>query len=287
VAATLRADFLRAGVDAFLDVESIAVGSVWRQRLNDRLTDANVMIAVVDEITASREWPAAELEAALRRRARAGSPGIVLLVPEEIRLEPSVARLPVFSELLKPHDVFTENEPRVIVMTGATIPVLVGTLRRGYYRSPALLPNTLEAMRRWLTAPFQFLLSRCATHVAALGNVGFLLTVIESQTGSRVRRLIFDAELLGPCTLASAFFAGLTLRFLIAARFEMHPRPSLWSIVWRCCGLVGFISLLTQWGTMLSPLLRGWAIVCLAVGWLWAASFARRARLTSDPYEMN
>jgi hypothetical protein len=76
--------FSQDGLICFVDKHGISRGSSWRRAIHEKMSDATHVICVASENTVRKEWPAAEIEAALRMRAATGSPMITVMLPESL-----------------------------------------------------------------------------------------------------------------------------------------------------------------------------------------------------------
>jgi hypothetical protein len=125
------------GVICFVDKYGIARGSSWRLALHEKMTDATHIICIVSEQTAQKAWPAAEIETALRMRAKTSMPKIIVLLPE--RFDETTVKSPtvVYEEVFK-----QKNEEakfvRVINSMDGVVPALCNSLSRGNHSSGIL-----------------------------------------------------------------------------------------------------------------------------------------------------
>ena len=112
LAGALSRRLAAGGAGVFSD-HAIPEGTSWRRALNQNLGHSSVLIALVDADTVVREWPAAEVEAALLGQAMAGSPQlVVILAPSLPPPDDDAWRwLPVFRTVLAPRDDQRETGP--------------------------------------------------------------------------------------------------------------------------------------------------------------------------------
>jgi len=86
----------------FVDKYGIARGSSWRLALHEKLiTDATHIICLVSEKTAIKEWPAAEIESALKIRSITGTPNIYVLLKEYMNEQEIMSPTVIYEEIFK------------------------------------------------------------------------------------------------------------------------------------------------------------------------------------------
>lgn len=79
------AELLRtSGAKVFLDQPSLRSGFSWKKQLRWAIDNANVFIAVLDQVAVRREWVAAEFATALRNKALKRTPEIFVVHPKDM-----------------------------------------------------------------------------------------------------------------------------------------------------------------------------------------------------------
>jgi hypothetical protein len=74
----------KKGIISFVDKYGIARGSSWRRALHEKMSDATHVICVASKAATQKEWPAAEIESALKMRTATGAPSVIVLLPEDL-----------------------------------------------------------------------------------------------------------------------------------------------------------------------------------------------------------
>ncbi|MDR2120507.1 MAG: toll/interleukin-1 receptor domain-containing protein [Tannerella sp.] len=96
----LYESFNKQNVICFVDKYGIARGSSWRLALHEKLiSEATHAICLVSEKTAKKEWPAAEIETALKVRSITGIPNICVLLKEDMNVQETQSYTPVYKEI--------------------------------------------------------------------------------------------------------------------------------------------------------------------------------------------
>jgi len=168
LAQKLNSKFQTLQSESFLDVKNIQSGSNWRQALNNAFGKTNVFISLIDEISLSRIWPAAEIECALGVEDTYSLPRIIVLKKKGLEIEEIKGIFPVFQEILRlSPEAVTPFQPSIIEINDADDPrldILTSQLRFPEFETPSVVPPFLSAL---IASPFLFLVK----------PVGFLLMV--------------------------------------------------------------------------------------------------------------
>ena len=262
MAETLHAELSKLKIKCFLDKDSIRPGSHWRTTLNNRLSEANIFIVLLDSISINSKWPIAEAEAALRGKAINGMPEEIILVSKP-EIESGNFLFPVFDALFKRCNspFLNLNQPRIIKVKETTVSTLAAELSPHRYRSTAIIPPQLaELIGDYLFRP-----------LALIGGLGGVLSgIIAGLLGySRFRETIFEPG--NPVWLFFAFplfsyMAGFVARFEIAYRFELselNPARSRYRLI----ALAGFLAFLVAWLPATPALLMSWGLISFLIGW--------------------
>jgi len=266
--ASLHGELRAFRVECFLDERDIPHGHSWRRLLHRKVANATVFISVVDGISVGKQWPAAELEAALESRRLTGIPDVILLRQSES--PSSVSGLPVFTAVLAQPGDTRPGRPRIVTVTHSTVSTLAASLRQ--YRSPSVLSPAAS------TIPFAFALLPGA--VGPLGTVvgwiALLLFLLQRAGKLAVSTFIYNHGLLAPAFLLCGLWLGFTSRLTAASRYEVRTDSPRLQAITNLVACAGFLILLRQWLAQVSPLVVGWTLVLCGIGWLSGSSFVYR-----------
>jgi TIR domain len=271
LARSLHRELTSAGTVVYFDRDGIDEGSPWRHWMNEGVGRCNVFLALVDPISATREWTAAELEAGLVGRALTGEPEVVILEQVEAKIGP---RLPVFDAVLNPDEGVTLSRLRV---AGGTLLTLVGQLRRDRYLSPAVLPGDVQGMIYALTAPWKVFLVWLGTMGTPAGLIAGALALLGCWMPLDVSRRLWAAGPLAPGAWLGGFWLGFEARMMVAARFEATNRGVRRPAFFACAlASLGLVSLLLP-GLGTAPRLAvSWSMVSAWLGWVMGESCVSR-----------
>ena len=237
-----------AGAGVFSD-HAIPEGTSWRRALNQNLGRASVLIALVDAATVVREWPAAEMEAALLGEAMAGSPRLVIIrAPGFPPPDDDAWRwLPVFRTVLAPRKDHRESGPIVLVDSDETMDNIAAALRPKSYFAQGVFPNELAELLRRLWAIPQFLVLLLGSAGVIAGYLGFVLFLLY-LAGLDVAGWLTQAHLQTTLFATYCLWLGYTVRLTLASRFQL--RHSRWRHITAthlnaCIGLAAMVAILS------------------------------------------
>ncbi len=261
LAGALSRRLAAGGAGVFSD-HAIPEGTSWRRALNQNLGHASVLIALVDADTVVREWPAAEVEAALLGQAMAGSPQlVVILAPSLPPPDDDAWRwLPVFRTVLAPRDDQRESGPIVLADSDKAIEDIVAALRPQSYRAQGVFPLALAELLRRLWAIPQLLVMLLGNVGAIAGNLVFVLVLLH-LVGLDVVGWLTQMRALTALFACCCQWLGYTLRLTLASRFQLRHarwRPITATHRNACIGLALLIAILSPG---VSPLVIGCSIL--------------------------
>ncbi|MFZ4526484.1 MAG: TIR domain-containing protein [Chlorobium sp.] len=254
-----------SAVDTFLDQDVLVDGCNWRAQLNNYLLGCNVVIALVDNQSIFKPWPAIELETALQCRSINHFPDIiVLLKPGTVA---SDTAYPVFQNVLDgSHFQTNEQRPRIIEMDNQTIPSLVRAFERQSYSSSGVLPILLLSCLHMIFFPIIFLMNLIGNASPIIGYPVGLFVLADW-----VWNLDLFFHLSNPLRFTSsiliAYSVGFILRLIFAARYEymvQHAQVLRMYVV----GLIGLLALFYRFAINITPIQIAWAFITFFIGWL-------------------
>ena len=228
---------------------------------------------MLDPITVTREWPAAELESALWGKALTGVPDILILVSPELALGQPTAALPVFDAVLRVPGTFTDDQPRLISVTDSTASTIASELRPQWYSSGAsVLPDWMDGLWRLLMYPIMLALFYVVRSSPPLGCLAGIWVVLNWGLTVEASAVVKAVGGIDPAYLICGFWLGLAGRLTIYSRFEVkYPIPSFrYIFVFHCLalgGIMGVLALLSPYVSLLAAL---WATLLGGWGWILA-----------------
>ena len=255
-----------SGVECFLDREDIAEGSNWRRSLMRKVGEANVFITLADCHSVNRVWTAAELTAAIFGKPMTGSPKLIAIRRPDHPGSAVVEHKPVFKTVLEEEDPDpTVSRTRVITAGDETVRILAAELARHRFPgSPALVPKRFCGFVMMAAFPL-VLTCELVSRFGPLLIPWFVLQFVwggESMEG-RISEVISAVVFL---VLAASL--GFIVRMILTLRFEMVGTYSLGLVWWRGASALGSILGMCALSRHVSPLIIGWGIVLVIVGWM-------------------
>jgi hypothetical protein len=291
----LRERITASGARCFLDTREIAEGTNWRSYLNRHLGLASVFVCLVDQQTLAREWPAAELEAALRGKELTGSPDIIVIKSPNLKATDvdDLTCLPVFRAVLTRISHFVrEGQPQIVPFSDATIPAFAAQLRPNLYTSVSVLPTRIAQILSYL-----WVIPRRAINLTSgvvgpvLGNLAILFFIAEwiSRLAPAAAPVGFNSGIflsrhnwLAPIFLFCAVSLGFVARLSAASRFELKAPRYLGVYRAHRDSAVGFGLILMTWSPYVSAFVLCCSLVCCCTGWNEASYFVLTTSLR-DP----
>jgi hypothetical protein len=85
--------------NVFVDQVNISLGSNWRSALHNRMNEASIVLCFADEVSVTKGYCAAEIEAALRLRSKTNSPQIIIIADNDLDINEVPDALPIFRVL--------------------------------------------------------------------------------------------------------------------------------------------------------------------------------------------
>ena len=126
-------------IECFVDKEGIPRGASWRRNIFTGLLRADYFVAFVDDVSVTKQWPAAELEMALAVRSVSNTIYPVVIVPPDFQHRVKEEYMPVFRDTM-----LCSSEPdffvRVIWYSKAAVEVLI---RKAFAKYEMKSPDTL------------------------------------------------------------------------------------------------------------------------------------------------
>ncbi len=276
-------DALRANnVKVFLDRTSIPAGTSWRRALNERISDANVFVSLldVDEKSLKRPYVAAELLAALLGRHHTHVPDILLLTHPGLTEEHLDEAVPVFqAACTQAGEDEADTTPRRVALTPESLKVVVAGLRPNTYETPSVVPGKLAAPLGLLSVPLVALGSICAL----AGTVALPFPLLEHWHKFELGGLLASWGVLTGAYVLAGYWLGFALRLTAASRYGVpHEDPRRLAVA-HLAGAIGLAGLLAVWWPDVPVLPRAWAGVLVLLGGLLAGGFVRRLPSREDP----
>jgi hypothetical protein len=269
----LYSELRKADIECFLDSFSIHEGSCWRKTLNQRISESNVFIALMENATLRSEWVAAELEAALKSTKLTGAPDIFILTHPGLQFEDNQPCWQVFEAFLK-RRVIPPKGPRLMKLEEMTIKVLVNELRTyRFHLTNALVPRGVDVVLRGMALLPMGILLLVGSTGTIFGWIAIASVFLQATGIADVREFLLFYGFLPPAYLLCGFWAGFVGRLAIASEFEV--RLSQKKRVSKVHGLMAacYLILLMQWFAMVQPLIAAWGIVLGGIGWVLGNSF--------------
>ena len=256
------------GTKLFLDRESIELGASWRRRLLFRMAESNVVVTLVDRQSVQSDWPAVEMETALRGRAKTGLPEIIVLLAKDLPELPETGWRPVFRELVDAQREGVIGLPRIIRMQENTVDVVAYGLRPYVYLTPGILPGRLSRYLRVLLTPIVWV----GTLSTSAGNILLALAVAARVREWDMGKIPLAGGWLGAILCACGYWLGFAARLAVSTLFEEKSAPVA-LVVAVLASLLGITVAALPWFGRAEPLAEAWAGWFAVVGWYLAEDF--------------
>jgi hypothetical protein len=262
-------------IQSFFDQAKIEEGSSWRSQLNRNISDANIFIAVLDEISVNRKWVAAEMITALLSKPLTILPEVIILMKSGLLQLPRFSMLPIFKSLLKnngaPHKKW---QPRFITLNDTNLETLFSGLKSNLDSTPSIFPPQLGLILSYLITP--------AVAIGTLGTFfGFLaipFAYLQYWDKFNSSASLSSVGIFTVVYLICGYLLGFVARLSLASRYELkHKNANLLSKI-NFISAIGFIALLAVWGSGVTILIIGWSVVLCWIGWLVCKLFIFRIR---------
>ncbi len=278
-------------IQLFLDQRDIPPGAGWRRFLNLHLARATVFIALADEQSVERTWPAAELEAALAGKHLTALPQIILITAPELARQTAHDAanntrwrwLPAFRAVLEdPDRELIEARPRVMPYTSILPQALAWELCAHSYQSVSVCPPRLARSIANFRHILLHLLALLSIPSTLAGNAAILLAGIELLAKpAPLNAGLMRCTTHPAVTLLLAFWLGCVARQALASRFHLRIErsPNVYRV--NLQAIIGFVAVLAiAWSargsTPIPWLLSGWSIVSTIIGWWTTDEFCAR-----------
>jgi len=260
VAHSLLKPLHSVGADCFFD-NLIAPGENWRRALNRHLSEATVVVAVLDESTMGRKWPASEIEAALRGRQLTGAPEIIIIgsMSQGTATKEAWRWLPIFRELLKPGSNGQPIFP-VVSHDATTAQALAFRLHGRAYASPSLLPPAVGRIAEGLWVRLTAFLSIWAAACGVAGHMAFLVAGA-AVFGLDLGQWLAERKLCGVASVGATAWAFAALRHSLGARFAFFDIRAPGAFGAHRDAVIGLMILLLVWGKHLTALDGLWMVL--------------------------
>jgi len=265
---------LKINVRVFID-KDIPEGGAWRRSLNRYLGRSTIFISLADHLSVEREWPGAELEAALEGRYLTEFPELIVIKDPELPFasEDTWKWLPVFREVLGSGTNNKEMRTKIIEFNETIIKAIAFKLHPKSYRSISVFPLGLTEyiLTFWnvMGIPLKLWGAMCAYG----GHLAIFIVILEiiwkiDSAGCLARYSLFI-----PVFLGCASWIGFTFRLALAARYHLrHHRAKGVMSAHRNAG-IGLFLLLLMWGWHADLLVIGWALVIVIMSYVAADEF--------------
>jgi hypothetical protein len=252
------------GVDAdpFIDKLSIPVGADWRWYLNNRLSECDSFVAILDKKSLNREWVAAELRAAVESRKLTGAPEITILIDRDIDTAGAEA-LPFFQRVLTSSLTANSFEgPEILRFNTESLAALVWETQTRLFPM-AVLPFWMNPLSMLIIGPLAFL----GSIGSALGIVAGVLALLDLLMNLSLSTTIENSNYIEPAVLISAYCAGFTARSALAMCYEQEFVPAGFAI-WVGSSAISWMLVLLLFTPQLVLMTVAWSVVSACAGWL-------------------
>ncbi len=257
-----------AGARVFYDAESITNGTRWRRELYCSISRATLIVAIVDDETLSKPWPAREVATALLGYGTTRMPEIIVLTHTNLHQGKPLndSTFSVFDLLLKQSDSKTSRRWQLIEVPDNeeerinTLAAIAWGLTPSRYASPGLLP-------RWLNDWVNYWGGSYAGRLGEVGIFGGLSVWLALPALVAVASHTFRPLWFIYCAMAAGYWTGFVARSTMAIWIEQRKCPAFtrWT---QLLAAVGLIMGITSARTLFTPLDWAWACLTAAVGWL-------------------
>lgn len=270
----LRKNLKALNIECFLDRYDIYKGSSWRRQLHDRMADANVFIAVADENSIRKSWPAAEMETALTGRYLTGIPEMIVLVEPGFLSRKNDMVMPVFDALFR-DGVRRINSPvktMEVKESSNMLQILASGFDRDHFSTAGSIPGLLTNCFRTLVLVPASIAGSAGSFLGVLFLIAALLTFFGI---SDIRGYLASISLLQPICLLSGYMLGFVSRLLIGSLFEITHNDKdtnrLSSLnMMAALGLTAFIIIFS---VGLSAIILAWTILLFVYGYFTGKGF--------------
>jgi hypothetical protein len=257
------------GAECFLDQHGIKAGSSWKRQLHLKMVDANAFIAVMDELSINKDWPAAEMETALAGKFFTGQPEIIILAKHGELFDAGEEIFPVFEEIFNASSTISEDAIRLIEVKENTAQSVAFGLTPGTFHAAAVFPP----LSATLLLPFRRMLARIGLFGTMLGPLCFIAALLHFWNKVNLNRLTQSKPLLYSLFLLGSFWLGFTLRSVLAFRYELNDAFASRKNKYNFASACGFIGILAICVPQIPLLWVGWAIAIGIIGFF-SSSYA-------------
>ena len=269
LAQKLNREFQTLQSENFLDVADIQTGSNWRQALNNGFGKTNAFISLIDEFSPIRNWPAAEIECALKTESKYSIPRIIILKKKGVDVAKIQNIYPVFQEIfnLSPEAV-TPLQPSIIEINDADDPkvdILTSQLRFPEFETPSVVPPYVDSI---IKSPFQFLLKPLGFLSMVAWNLGWLPGLL-AIVFPAINKFMVGLALTNwnlPIKILLGYVFGSLIRYIFGLIFEYKMRFSHWRFVpYSLLGVTYLLYLVMPHAQLFDI---GYTILAACLGWL-------------------
>jgi hypothetical protein len=227
-------------IPCFLDRHVIKRGSSWHRCLIERMDTAFYMICLVDEHSVNNEWPAEELETALRLKSVNGSPIVYLLKKSGVDFD-SKEKMPIFDAILQNEG--TWDEIAFVLNETDETPMLMASQFQSQSRSSNISNSILDGFGSLFmdigTIPlFSFTLLCMSFAFIPLG-----IAAITNFINGFFYEMIEKSETAAFVSLSLACYLGTIFVIDVLARgFIFHHKNEAMAVSWITSMISAFIS---------------------------------------------
>lgn len=268
----LRKNLKTFSAECFLDMFDIYNGSSWRRQLHNKMADANVFIAIVDEFSIHKEWPAAEMETALAGRYLTGMPEIIILIKPKHPQEAKKENMPVFNAIFQAGSRRINSPVKIMEVKDGTIHMLASGFTRDHFSTVGIIPGLLS---NW----FRSLVLKPVNIIGSIGSflgIPFLIAAWLSVCKIvDLQGFLVSTHLLNPVFLLLGFWLGFTLRLLLGSLFEVPhndadtKRLGMINLI----AVLGFAAMIIILLTKIPDIILAWMVLLFVNGYFAAKAF--------------
>lgn len=226
VAVNLHNELAKLHITSFFAPDSIEPGSSWRYRLQDEIGRCTVFIFLLDEVSATKRWPEAELRAASLLQFKSGLPAIIVL--HHLGMNHNTIQHIASNHVLALLQHSSDAEPsllRIIEHASGKESLFAQSISKKYqWQAVSVIPVYLAS---FLELPF-LLIGSLLSYLGVLGSFvvwATMATIVWFKLhGIDPVSWLGQHQLISWFFLLSAYLLGFSARLALGVWFEMRYR---------------------------------------------------------------